>query len=104
MLQIEFLIVQSLLNTRVPPNRRNVDHAIPELDKRAGLDGDVQIGNVPQDEVDERRVFFLSQPADEGLRREGLPEFESRESVFREAVVEQRGYVDGGGAELLLLF
>lgn len=37
------------------------------------------------------------------MARKRLAEFECREPVFREAVVKERGYVDGGRAELFLL-
>lgn len=105
MFQIIDLILVPLGGTSISPNRTDIDHAIPKLHKRAPLDGDIQIRDVVQDEVDQLLEPGLAEPLDEGVCCEGLAEFEGREAVLREAVVEEGGYVCIGGlAELFLLF
>lgn len=88
--------------TCISSNRRNIHHPIPELDKCAPLDGNIQVGNVCQHPVDQRLVLCLADPLDEGGTREGDAQFEGREAVFGKAEVEEGGHRDGGSAELLL--
>lgn len=56
-----------------------------------------------QNKLDKLLVRLLSDPIDKGLSGEGCAHTVGRESVFWEAVIEEGGYVDGGGAELFLL-
>lgn len=103
MLQIKLLILVALLHGSVPADRAHVDHAVPELDKRAALDGDVQVRDVVQDEADELLVVVLADPLDERVRRERHAHADRRQAVLSEAEVEEVGDGDAGGAELLLL-
>lgn len=104
MLIIILVKCEPLCQTSVPPYRAHIHHPIPKLDKRASLDGNIEIRHVMQHELDELLVFLLAEPADEGLRCNGSAELEGCEAVFREAEVEEGGYADGGRAELFLLF
>ena len=45
------LILVPLVHGRVPANRTHIYHAVPELNKRAALDWNIQIRNVPEQEV-----------------------------------------------------
>ena len=103
MLQIKLLILVALLHGSVPADRAHVDHAVPELDKRAALDGDVQVRDVVQDEAHELLVVVLADPLDERVRRERHAHADRRQAVLGEAEVEEVGDGDAGGAELLLL-
>lgn len=103
MLLIIPLILIPLRDTGIPPNRRNINHAIPKLDKRAPLDRDVQIRDVMQYELHQLLIPLLADPGDEAVRRERRPGFVRREPVLREAVVEERRDRDGRRAELFLL-
>lgn len=103
MLKIIFIKIRPLLITRVPTHRTNINHAIPELHKRASHNRYLQIRNISQAELNELLVFLLAEPADEGLCGERNAHAEGAEPVLWEAVVEERGYRDGGGAELFLL-
>lgn len=66
------LVVVALLRARVPADRRHVDHAVAELDEGAALDGDVQVGNVVQDEGHELLVLRLTNPLDEAVGGKSL--------------------------------
>lgn len=52
------------------------------------LDGDVQVGNVVEDELYHLLVVLLTEVPDEGLGRELLTELVGRQAVLGEAVVE----------------
>jgi hypothetical protein len=52
------------------------------------LDGDIHVGNVVQEELDELFVLVLSDPLDEGLRSELLTELVRGQSVLGETVVK----------------
>ncbi len=52
-LLIKLFEVIALFLAAVTPNRRHIEHAVPELDERAALDGNIQISDVMQAEVDE---------------------------------------------------
>jgi hypothetical protein len=103
-LEIKLLILVALLYRSVPANRADVDHAIAELDKRAALHRDLQVGDVVQDEAHQLLVIVLANPLDETVRRERHAHADGREPVLGEAVVEEGCDGDAGGAELLLLF
>lgn len=93
-----------LLIARVAPDGGDVDHPVPELDERPPLDGDVEVGDVVQDKLDEVFVVVLADVLDEGVGGEGLAELEGGEAVFGEAKVEEGGYGHAEGvAELFLL-
>lgn len=49
-LLVKDLVVNALLDAGIPTDRRDIDHAVAELDKGAALDGDVQVGNVVEAE------------------------------------------------------
>ena len=76
------------LNSNLP-TRRHSPH-----------NGDVQIGNIFQAELNELLVLFLSQPADEALRRKLLAILERGETVLRKDVVELVGKVRGSDLQL----
>jgi hypothetical protein len=90
--------------TCISSNRRNINHPIPELYKRAPLHRNIQVGYIFEHPVDKRLIFSLADPVNKGGTREGDAHFEGREAVFSKAEVEDGGYRDGGSAELLLLF
>lgn len=102
-LQVILLVLVPLGHRRIPANRTDIDHTIPELDKRASLLRQVQVGNVVQDEFGQLFVFLLADPGDEAVRGEGHAHAVGRQTVLGEAKVEEGGYGDGGGAELFLL-
>lgn len=103
-LLVESLEVVSLLGAGITTNRGDIDHAISEFNKGSTLDGDIQIGNVVQTEVDELLVLVLANPLDEAVGLQRLAELESGQSVLGEAEVEEGGDIDAGGlAELFLL-
>jgi hypothetical protein len=103
MLLIIFLVLIPLLHTRVPAHRTHINHAIPKLHKRAPLHWYFEIRNIMQQELDQLLVFLFADPFYEAVGRQWHAELVGREPVFREAEVEERGYGDGGGAELFLL-
>ena len=101
---IKRLKLIALLVARVTTDGANIDHAVAKLDKRAALDGDIQVGNVVQAEVDQLLVLRLADPLDEAVGGQRLAELKRREAVFREAKVKERR--DGDAcwlADLLLL-
>lgn len=103
-LQIKPLVLIPLLRTRIPPHGANIHHPIPKLHKRPPLNRYIQIRYIMQDKIHQLFVFRLAQPSDERVCCEWSTEFVGRESVFREAVVEERGYgLVGWDAELFLL-
>lgn len=101
---VKGLEVVPLLGAGIPSDGADVDHAVAELNKGSPLDGDVQISDVVQAEVDELLVLRLADPADEAVGREGLAQLVRREAVLGEAEVEEGGDGDAGGlADLFLL-
>lgn len=66
------LVVNALLNAGVPTDRRDIDHAVAELDKSTALDRDVQVGDVVQAERGELLVLVFTNPLDEAVGGEGL--------------------------------
>lgn len=97
------LVVVALLDARVAADGRDVDHAVAELDKGAALDGDVEVSDVVQAEVDELLVLRLADPLDEAVGRERLAVLVRCQAVLREAEVEERLDVHVGRAKLFLL-
>ncbi len=95
--------VKTLLLARVTANGADIDHAVAELDERAALDGDVQVGNVVEDERGQLLVLLLSDPLDEAAGRQRLAVLEGSQAVLGKAVVEECQDVDGRRAQLLLL-
>jgi hypothetical protein len=104
MLLVVLFVVVALLCAGVAPNGRHVDHAIAKLDKGAALDGDVEVGNVVQDEAHQLLVLRLADPLDEAVGGQLLAEPVGCEAVLGEAEIEHGGDVDVGAAELFLLF
>lgn len=64
-LEIVLLVLVALLDAGVTTDGADVDHAIAELDEGAALLGDLKVGNVVQDELDELLVGLLANPLDE---------------------------------------
>jgi hypothetical protein len=94
----------SLLCAGVSADGADVDHAVAELDKGSSLDGDVQVGNVVQDKIDQLLVLVLADPLDEAVGGQRLAQLVRGQAVLGEAVVEEGGDRHAGGlAELLLL-
>lgn len=103
-LLVESLKVVSLLCASIATNRGDIDHAVSELNKGSALDGDIQIGDVVQAEVDELLVLVLANPLDEAVGLQRRAKLEGRQSILGEAEVEELGDAHAGGlAELLLL-
>ena len=95
----------TLVVARVTSDGRNVDHAVAELDKGSALDGDVEVGDVVQDELDQLLVLVLADPLDEAVGLELLTELDGCEAVLGEAEVEEGRHIHAGrGADLFLLF
>lgn len=104
MLRVELLIIVPFLHGGAAADGGDVDHAVAELDKGAPLHGTVDLAHVPQAEVHELLVLVLAQPGDEAVPRQRLAQSVGGEAVFRKGEVEEGGHVDGGRAELFLLF
>lgn len=103
LLIVGFKIVTFLV-ARVTADGGDVDHAVAELNKRAALDGDVEVGNVVQAEVGKLLPLVLADPLDEAVGRELLAQLVRRQAVLGEAVVEEGDNGDASRlAELLLL-
>ena len=100
MLEVELLEVVALLAAAVAPDGRDVEHAVAELDEGATLDRDVQVGDVVQDEIDQRLEFRLAQVLEEGRLFNESTCLVRGEPILREEVVEALKAVV---AELLLL-
>ncbi len=82
------------------PRARNV----PKLHESPPLDGDIQSRDIHQAEIDQCLILVLAQPLDETAAGQRLAQSVRRQTVLRETEVEERCDVDGGGAELFLLF
>lgn len=102
-LEVVLLEGEALLEVRVAADGRDVDHAVAELDEGAALDGDVEVGDVVQDEVDELLVLGVADPLDEARARQRLAQLPGRQPVLAEAEVEHARHGAVGGAQLLLL-
>lgn len=87
-LEVVGLVVEALLGGGVAADGGDVDHAVAELDEGAALDGEVEVGDVVQDEADELLVGVLAQPLDEAVARQRRPHLVRREPVLAEAEVE----------------
>lgn len=98
------LEVVTLLVAGVTADRRDVDHAVAELDEGATLDGDIEVSKVVQAEVGKLLPLVLADPLDEAAGGELLAELVRRQAVLREAVVEEGDDGDTSRlAQLLLL-
>lgn len=62
-----------------------------ERKRHAPLDGNVEVGNVVEDEADELLVLLLAEPLDEALRLELLAETDRSEAVLGKAKVKVVG-------------
>ena len=102
-LEIVLLVLVALLDAGVTTDGADVDHAIAELDEGTALLGDLEVGNVVQDELDELLVGLLADPLDERCRGERDAHAVCGQTVLGEAEVEKAGDGDGSSAELFLL-
>lgn len=84
---VEPLELVALLLRAVAADRAHVEHAIAELDERAALDRDVEVGDVAQDEIDELFQIVLAEELLEGLDLEQLSRLVGDEAVLGEDVV-----------------
>lgn len=103
-LQIILLVLIPLLRAGITTNRRDVDHAVAELDESSSFDGNIQIRNVVQDEAYKLLVVVLTNPLNEAGTCKWLTHTVCSQAVLRKAKVEEGSDRDRGGAELLLLF
>mmetsp|Transcript_87863 Transcript_87863/g.253415 ORF Transcript_87863/g.253415 Transcript_87863/m.253415 type:complete len:233 (+) Transcript_87863:191-889(+) len=86
--QIELLELVALLSAAVPADRRQVQHALTELDEGPSLDGDVEVGNVPQGPVDDPLQVLFTEMSDDTRLADLLAVFVREQSVLGEAVVK----------------
>lgn len=104
-LLVPLLILISLLFTRVPAHRADVDHAISELNEcTAHRRQTLEVGDVLEAKFGELLVFLFADPGDEGLRGQGSAHAVGGQAVFGEAEVEEGDDGGGRGGELLFLF
>jgi hypothetical protein len=104
---MRLIIPLELVHLRVTcplSNRRNIHHTIPELNKGAPLDWNIQVGDVFQHPADECLVLYLTDPFDKRGPRERDTHSKGYEAVFGKAEVEEGGHWDGVSTELPLLF
>lgn len=102
-LLVEPLKLVAFRRARVAANRADIDHAVAVLDERAALDGDVQVGNVVQDEAHQLLVLVLADILDEAVGGQRVAELVGGKAILGKAEVEEGGDVHRGGAELFLL-
>lgn len=93
----------SLLHACVTADRADVDHAVAELNKGPALLRQFQIRHVSQHKVGQILIFVFAQPLDEAVAAERLAQTICGQSVLGEAEVEERGDINGGSSQLLLL-
>ena len=77
---------------------------LPKLDECPGLGGALNVRNVSLTKIGQLLIFRLTQPADEALTRELLPQPVRCKTVLCEAKVKQSSDEYRGRAELFLLF
>lgn len=82
LLVVPFKLVSFFL-AAIPADRRNVQHPVSELDEGTPLDGNVQIGDVMQHEIDEGFELLFSEIRLQTLGGQQVTRFVSHESVFR---------------------
>lgn len=104
MLQIELLVLVSLLHAGVPANGADIDHAVSEFNECSSLDRNVQVRNVVQDELCQFLVVLLANPFDKAVRGQRHTHAVRRQAILGEAEVEKRRDWDGSRAQLFLLF
>jgi hypothetical protein len=102
-LEIVLLVLVALLDAGVTTDRADIDHAVAELDEGTALLGDLEVGNVVQDELDELLVRLLANPLDERRRGERDAHAVCGQTVLGEAEVEEAGDGNGSSTELFLL-
>ena len=73
-LQVKALKLVALFLAAVAADGRDIEHAVPELDEGAALDGDVQVSDVVQDEVDQLLELVLPQVLLQALDGQHLQE------------------------------
>ncbi len=98
--QVEHFVVVSLRLGAVAADRRHVNHAISELNKSASLDGQVEVRDVVQAEVDQRLDVLLAQVAAEAVLSDQLAVLVGHQPILGEAIVH---LVDDVLPHLLLL-
>lgn len=98
-LEVELLEVVTLLAAAVAPDGRHVEHALAELNERATLHRDVQVGKVAQDPVDELLELLLAQVVLERCLADDRAILGGPQPVLGEAPVEHSRRV----TQLLLL-
>lgn len=82
----------ALLLGTVAANGRHVEHAVAKLDEGAPFDGDLEVGDVVKDEIDETLQFGLAQVLQQGLDGQQIAGFVGDKAVLRKHVVVR---VDG---------
>lgn len=85
----------------VDSNQKSQD--IPELNKSPRLDRTLDVGNIPQAEINQLLILFLPQKANEALTRQLLPQSVRRQTVFCKAEIEQSGDKNRRRTQLFLL-
>lgn len=73
----------------IAADRRNIDHAVSELNEGTSLDWDIQVGNVVKDEAGELLVLLLSNPFDERETVELSSLTVGGKTVLSEGIVEK---------------
>ena len=58
--QIKIIESHTLFLAAIAADRRDIQHAIPELDEGAALDWNVQVSNVVQDKIDKLLELVLA--------------------------------------------
>jgi len=103
-LLVVLLVVVALLRAGVTANRGYVDHTVSEFEEGSAHDGDVEVGDVVQDEARQILVLVLADPLDEARGRQLFPQLVGCQAVLGEAEVEELPHIDSRWvAELLLL-
>mmetsp|Transcript_19058 Transcript_19058/g.32643 ORF Transcript_19058/g.32643 Transcript_19058/m.32643 type:complete len:201 (-) Transcript_19058:338-940(-) len=85
--QVILLKLITLLLTAVAPNRRHIQHAIPELHKGATLDRNVQVSHVMENIIDEGFELVISQMHLEALHSQQLSSLVCHEPVLSKYIV-----------------
>lgn len=88
MLLVILFKIDSFLDGRVSADRRDVDHTVSELDKRASLDGNVHFGEIPQNPIDKLLILLLSYMLDKTRRLELLPQLVRDQPILRKPIVK----------------
>lgn len=89
MFQIVFLVIASFLLGTVPADGADVEHSCPVLNECASFDGDVEIGDVSQAEIDELLEFPFSQEILDGCCGERLFSLKALQPILCEGVINK---------------